>query len=368
MSDTPDTTAQHAVLADAFDRDLDPLAEFAPVFETADADPFGMFVTDVLDARDLVPKTREHYERTFRQWSEFMAGEGRHPACPNTEHVQRYIRHRLTEKGNQPQTVKDKLKRLNAAYEWWQDEPSFPHPTDFNPFGAARSKVSLEGDGPKEPPRLSVDELRGILDGVTNVRNQAIITAQLKLGLRSSELCNIKLADLSLGNSEAEQHFPDMGTNPGLDGRENVLYVPHDRERNKSTRPRVLPLDDETRRVLLRYLLVRPDAGEPWLFLGTNDHGQMHRGGVLEIWQDVFLPEFAETERYRAITPHFGRHRFTTWWTVEQDAPREQVKYMRGDATGGTSLDDRGAIDHYIHSYYEDIEDLYRENIYKLGV
>ena len=264
--------------------------------------------------------------------------------------------------------MKDKLKRLNAAYEWWQDEPSFPHPTDFNPFAAARSKVSLEGDGPKEPPRLSVDELRGILDGVTNVRNQAIITAQLKLGLRSSELCNIKLADLSLGNSEAEQHFPDMGTNPGLDGRENVLYVPHDRERNKSTRPRVLPLDDETRRVLLRYLLVRPDAGEPWLFLGTNDHGQMHRSGVLEIWRDVFLPEFAETERHRAITPHFGRHRFTTWWTVEQDAPREQVKYMRGDATGSTSLDDRGAIDHYIHSYYEDIEDLYRENIYKLGV
>jgi integrase/recombinase XerD len=41
---------------------------------------------------------------------------------------------------------------------------------------------------------------------------------------------------------------------------------------------------------------------------------------------------------------------------------------MRGDTAGSAQLDDMGAIDEYIHTYYEDIEDIYRENIYKLNV
>jgi integrase/recombinase XerD len=41
---------------------------------------------------------------------------------------------------------------------------------------------------------------------------------------------------------------------------------------------------------------------------------------------------------------------------------------MRGDTAGSANLKDRGAIDEYIHTYYEDIEPIYREQIYKFGV
>jgi integrase/recombinase XerD len=41
---------------------------------------------------------------------------------------------------------------------------------------------------------------------------------------------------------------------------------------------------------------------------------------------------------------------------------------MRGDTSAGGVNDPAGGIDHYIHSYYEDIEPLYRERIFKLGV
>ena len=41
---------------------------------------------------------------------------------------------------------------------------------------------------------------------------------------------------------------------------------------------------------------------------------------------------------------------------------------MRGDTSAGGPTDRAGGIDNYIHNYYEDIEPLYRERIYKLGV
>lgn len=51
-----------------------------------------------------------------------------------------------------------------------------------------------------------------------------------------------------------------------------------------------------------------------------------------------------------------------------QDLNRELIKYMRGDTAGTVSIQERGAIDEYIHTYYEDIIDLYQKNIYKLDV
>ena len=371
MSDAPDadTDAQRAALAAAFGRDTDPLAEHAATFEQTDVDPFSLFETDVLDARDIVKNTRAQYDIAFQQWREHMAHEGRHPACPNEGHVKRFAEHELTEKENHPSTVKEKLRKLNEVYEYWVAEPGFPHPQDYNPVALARSKTNFDAPDTKEPPRIPVDELRDVIEDVPHLRGRAIIVLQLKLGLRASELGNLKLSEVSIQNQVVHEHYPELGTHPRLDGRENAVYIPHDREENKSQRPRVLPLDDETRRVLLRYLLMRPDNGEPWVFLSHSFHGKLSNQGILDVWKDAFHPEYEETEQHRSVTSHFGRHYFTSFWTVEQEANRELVKYMRGDTTGGAVLDGPpGAIDTYIHTYYENIEPLYREHIFKLGV
>jgi hypothetical protein len=42
------------------------------------------------------------------------------------------------------------------------------------------------------------------------------------------------------------------------------------------------------------------------------------------------------------------------------------VKYMRGDAVETGTISE--PIDSYLHTYYEDIEDLYRADIYSLGL
>src|SRR5699024_8750415 len=110
-----------------------------------------------------------------------------------------------------------------------------------------------------DPPNMSVDDLADVIEDTTHLRSRAIIIMQLKLGLRAGELGNLKLSEISLQNQVVQDHYPEMGTHPRLEDKPNAVYIPHDREGNKSQNPRALPLDDETRRALIRYLLIRPD-------------------------------------------------------------------------------------------------------------
>lgn len=198
-----------------------------------------------------------------------------------------------------------------------------------------------------------------------------MIALQLKLGLRQGEVSNIQIQDIHISSPELRRHFPDIGTHPRLGDHEDAIYIPSrdERDGNKSRRPRLLPLEAELRRVLLRYLLVRPQNGEPWLFLTLKTHGKITDNATInDVWHDAFHPEYAETEDRKGVTSHFGRHWFTTFWRVDQDVNRERIKYMRGDTAGSGNIEDRGAIDEYIHTYYQDIEDLYRERIFPLGL
>lgn len=368
MSDSHNTTDSRAALEAAFDAATDPLDQYTETFDETAVDPFEPFLTDVLASRDLSQRTIAGHKRVWRQWCEHMASERRHPACPSAEHVTAFARHELDEKDNTPRTVAEKLRKLNELYTYWQADPVFPHPQDYNPITLARSRVDLSFAEQKEPPRLTIDELRDVVDTVTHIRDHALIVLQLKLGLRASEVCNLRIDEVSLADPELPNSYPELGTHDHLTEHENAVVIPHDREGNKSRRPRVLPLDAESQQVLTDYLVRRPDIDEQWLFLSKNQHTQLRPKNINRCWKDAFHPDYAETDTHRAVTSHYGRHRFTTYWRVERDASRELVKYMRGDTPGAAEIDERGAIDEYIHTYYEDIEPLYREQMYTLGV
>lgn len=368
MTDTDDTDAKRATLADAFGRELDPLAAHEQTFQQVAVDPFELFIEEVLDTREIVEQTKNGYRIVFDQWRAHMQREGRHPACPNEDHVISFIEHLLEARENHPSTVKEKIRKLDDTYQYWQDDPTFPHPNGYDPFSLGKSKVTFAEQQTKDPPKLSTDDLRAVISDVSHVRNQAIILTQLKLGLRATELCNIRLSEITLANDTLQSHYERLGTHHMLDGWENAVYVPHDRDGNKSRRPRVLPIDDELRLRLVRYLLSRPDNELSWLFLSQQRHEQLQKQAINTVWKDAFHPEYAETETQRAITSHFGRHFFTTFWCVEQDLNRELVKYMRGDTPGGSDLTDQRALLEYIHTYYEDIQEVYREEIFEIGL
>lgn len=369
MSDSSEhsTRAQRELLAETFDQTLDPLAEYAEPLAETGVDPFGLYVTEVLNKREIAPRTRELHRTLYNQWREHMAQEGRHPACPSEEHVKRFIETERDERGNAPVTIKEKLRKLTKAYEYWQQEPSFPHPPDYNPFVLAREKVALESREQKKPPRIPTSDLQEFIQSVDMIRARTIIATQLKLGLRATELCNITIGELAIDDSDLEQHYPQLGSHPLLDGRPNAVYIPHDRVGNKSGNPRVLPLDREIQSLLRRWLRIRPDNGSPWVFL-TRRGNQLRKQRINEFWKDCFHPEYAESETRRPVTSHYGRHRFTTYWRVEKGLERPLIKYMRGDRPDSRSVKARDGIDEYIHTYYEDIAPLYREQMFSIEI
>jgi integrase/recombinase XerD len=361
------SSGKRALLADAFDRTLDPLAEFEATFRDTDVDPFDLFVTEVLPAKDVTPRTREGYRRVVRQWRAYVDECGRHPACPAVEHVRGFMRREYDDRGNHPDTIAEKVRKLREIYRYWQADPAFPHPDDYDPFSIATRTTSFEPPAEKRVRCIPLPELRRTIADVDHLRDVAIIVLQLKLGLRATELCNIALGELDVQNHELQRHYPELGDHWLLADRPNALYVPHDRFGNKSSCPRVLPLDAEARAVVTEYLLIRPDTGLPWVFL-SNKGNSLTKEAVNRAWRRVFHPEYAETDYYRGVTSHYGRHFFTTYWRVERGLDRPRIQYLRGDGPGSESITGRAGIDEYIHTQYRHIEETYRSGVFQLDI
>ena len=292
---------------------------------------------------------------------------GRHFACPNDTHVREFVQYLDTERGNQSSTITQKTQNLTRAYEWWQEHHAFPHPTDYNPFRLALREIDLEdhSDQKKHPP-LGVDDVREVVRECTNIRERLFLVLQLKFGLRVGELRNLKLKNIALSQSGLDEWYPEIGTADAVRDYNRALYIPsrYTRDGNKSHRPRVLPIDDEAKRVLLQYLATRPTVDAPYLILSKRTFGQLTNGdSVRRRWREAFA-EYNENDRYRDITSHYGRYFFTNYWKVKEDAPRELVQYMRGDKLGDSGSGD--VIDEYLTAYYDDIMELYLNRIFKL--
>lgn len=369
MSGSPSSEDQLAKAAQISGSESDPLAEYEDDFEGSGVDFFQLFVDHSLSKQNLKDSTVTAYRCAFKHWKEHMEREGRHPAFPNDSHVISFVEHERTKKGNGPATTKNKLRKLEAAYDYWVEESRLPHPKSYQPIDLARMKVNLKESPGKDVRILPVEKLRGVVSSIRSLRERALVVLQLKLGLRATEVSNIQIRDISIQNGELQSHFSQLGTHRHLRGYKDVIYIPSKRHRegNKSERPRLLPLDDEVRHLIRQYLLVRPSVEEPWLFLTKGSYKQLWRNEVNDAW-DIFQSEYPESEDYRKITSHYGRHRFVTYWKVEQATQRELVQYMRGDAPGGDTLENSAAIDDYIHINYSDIEDEYREKIFKLNI
>ena len=364
-----ETSDDHEAIAEAFDRTADPLAAHAPTFDDLDVDPFALFFDEVAAPRNLTAKTQREYRHVIDQWTTHMRRAGRHPACPHETHVRCFVQHCREDRGNQPDTVRSKLHRLDAIYHFWQRDPAFPHPRTYDPFDIVLSKLDLTRPPQKDPPHLSVADLADYVAALSHIRDRAVVMTQLKLGVRAGELCNLRLSDIAIDHPALKAGYPALGSHPLLDGRPNAVCIPsrYERSGNKSGRPRVLPLDDELRATLVSLLFTRPDTGAEEVFYTTSTHNPLGTEDVRRIWAEHFQDDYPETETHRAVTSHFGRHRFTTHWLVTKNWNRELVKYMRGDRIEGVEVS-RETIDSYVHTYYEDIVDAYRTGIYDFGL
>lgn len=296
----------------------------------------------------------------------------RPPACPTPKHIQQFAAHQKEVREKKVRQVKKDLRKLNNAYEYWQNQPEFPHSSDYNPINNARDRIPFSDysseESDKEVRIVPHEDLRQRVQNINHIRDQAIVGTQLKIGGRVGEITEMRLCDINIQHSQLQDHYSELGTHPRLDF-ENAIIISdkHERDGNKSSNYRILPIDDELRKLLIKYLLIRPDNDEPYVFLSQERNAKLWPKRINKMWKDAFHPEYAETENYKPVTSHYGRHYFSNYWKVKQSIDRELVKYMRGDGLNDDQ-DHKEGIDHYLHAKYPDIEDLYRKNIYKFGI
>lgn len=375
-----ETADARTSFASRFGKEIDPLARYERDFEIEEEhgnDPFELFMEERLYANNRTEATIEGYETTIKHWREFMEEQGRHPACANEDHARKFVEwlkdaNQSSGRVNTEGTIMTKLCNLRRIWEFWQKEPSLPAEfAELNPFELALDKTDLQSEKPPDPPKITVDEMREAVGDVDHLREQATVALQLKLGLRAGEVANIQIKDLHVSGQDVADHYPGLGTNPMLEGAENAIYIPPTddkslpwpgREGNKSKRSRILPLDDELRKMIRQLLLIRPENPDGWLILSKRTHQKLEPMYVNEAMKSA-LSRF-NADKYRDITGHFGRHYFSTYWRNLGTNP-ELVKYMRGDTTSD-EVDGRDALSVYVHNYYEDVIDHYLDNIFKL--
>jgi integrase/recombinase XerC len=219
---------------------------------------------------------------------------------------------------------------------------------------------------------ISVPRMRLFVSDISHPLDRAVVIMLLKTGIRAGELCNLDVRDVFLSDVEMAP-----GHRPRLDGRPDSLYVDstpaegkvYNGERrtasNKRQRTTVIPVDDELRTALTRWLAVRPDPrsdARP-LFVSTGD--EWGKRVTPHMVHHVVERHASERGWYREgggseenVTPHYFRHFFTTHLR-DRTGDRGIVKYLRGDVASDV-------IDTYTHDWGDRVRRTYEEHIYRL--
>lgn len=366
-----------------FGTEADPLIELQPRTEAIERDLgepiFDYYEREILANRRLKEATKDHHRKAYRDWQEWMSLHStRHPTLPSVKNVKDWIRYLCGSMGEG--AASDKVNQVKKVYEWLQGKPAFKHPTHYNPFIIAKDEYELRESESDDYPKLVLEDIIEQVKSIKHIGERAATVFQLKTGVRSTELSNIRFEELHLSNADVRAHFDGrngqrheaMGSHDQLEDCPNAVFIPPDDEKHKGNKrkmPTVIPLDKETQSVLVDWLLIRPDNGDPHVFL-TQKGKQLERNSLRHVWTKYWHPQYRydDDDKYRSVSPHYARHWFTTWFRVQANMPELWVQYLRGDKTSFELKGGRAAIHHYIHTYYSDVETMYREKVFNLGI
>jgi len=339
-------------------------------------DPVGYFIED-MTFHGKAERTREGYERVLRRFESFLADADRNPSGTALTPAEASHRDCMAWVHSLRGRVADSTVAIYAAYL----HRFYAYMTQIgvfesNPMALVTEEMDERIDTDPERRDVSLREMRSFLDGVRHPLHRAIIVTFLKTGVRVGELCNLDLRDLSLDDSDLTGTY-DLGGRAQLSNRGDSLYVaaeptrgePHNGEirtaSNKRKRATVIPVDDELRRVLRRWLAIRPDvnaAGDPLFVRTSEDWGRR--------LDPPAVRHVVETHARRVgwyhtgggaaenVTPHYFRHFFTTHLR-DRTGDRGIVKYLRGDVA-----DD--VIETYTHNWGDRVREIYEANVYSL--
>ncbi len=333
-------------------------------------DPVEYFLQDVT-YHGKTERTRTYYERVLRDFESFLAEGNRPVPLADASHrdCMAYV-HGLRE-DKSASTVATYASYLHRFYAYMIQVDAF----DANPMTLVMEEMNESVNTDPARREISVEEMRSFVGDITHPLERAVVVTLLKTGMRAGELCNLDLRDVHLDDCPGLDHDvrvqvesrPDSVFVSAEPSRNSVVNGEERTASNKRKRDTTVPVDDELRRVLLRWLAIRPDARSPAepLFTSTSDGW----GKRLTPHMVHHLVETHARERgwYRDgggasenVTPHYFRHFFTTHLR-DRTGDRGVVKYLRGDVA-------QDVIDTYTHEWGDRVRTVYLDNMYSLGV
>jgi len=332
------------------------------------ADPVAYFLQDIT-YHGKTERTREAYERVLRRFERFVQERGTTLAAASQRDCMAWI-HRLRDEAA-PSTVATYASYLHRFYGYMTQVGTF----DSNPMTLVTEEMDESIDADPSRREISVAAMREFVGGIHHPLDRALVVTLLKTGMRVGELCNLDLRDLHIESPDVAEAYGTQNRG-ALDSRPDSLFVTsapargdivNGEERtasNKRQRDTVVPVDPELKRVLERWLAVRPDARSPAepLFVSTREWGRRVTTGMVR----KTVVSHAETAGwYREgggseenVTPHYFRHFFTTHLR-DRTGDRGVVKYLRGDVA-------QDVIDTYTHDWGDRVREVYTDNIYRI--
>ena len=228
----------------------------------------------------MAPKTVSSYAsdlRGFARWFADATGEAFAAAAVTPTDVRDYRAHLRTVERRLAAIVNRRLATLRRFFTWAQATGRVRElPTE------GVSGVPTAPRLPKSLAKREVDRLLRAAEQDGHTRNLAILLTLRHTGLRVGELCNLRLAELTLSE------------------RKGSLAV----RSGKGDKDRTVPLNNDVRLALRAYLEVRPTVDAEHVFIGQR--GQPLQTDAIEL----LVRKYARRAGLQEVTPHILRHSF----------------------------------------------------------
>lgn len=166
-------------------------------------------------------------------------------------------------------------------------------------------------------PGPSIALIQNLFSTVSHLLERAVVGLMAKTGIGVGEVCNLNLDDLNLCvdsvlindhyfESSWESHGPFLRIRCS-----GSLPFSTRRERNQKT---IIPLDRETKRLLLKWLAIRPDTQNTALFVGTasswGERISLHQVHHFVEKAAQSIGEYEKNSQLKNITPYALRYFF----------------------------------------------------------
>ena len=326
--------------------------------------PIEYFLED-MEQHGRSQRTIDAYRRVLREFEQYISAEfDAIPSEASYRDCTAWVNTLRQE--NEKSTVASYASYLNRFYVYMTQVGVL----EENPMTLVLEEMDETIDANPTRRDISVPAMRDFVDSIEHPLHKAVVVTLLKTGIRAGELSNLDLRDISIGASSHDSR-------PQLDQKGESVFVSPDRSRgelsegerrsasNKRKRATVIPIDEELRNVLLRWLAVRPDTSSPAKPLFTHTSKKWGRRISPDSVHHIVEKHARENGWYRTggsaaenVTPHYFRHFFTTHLR-DRTGDRGIVKYLRGDVASDI-------IDTYTHNWGDRVRNVYEENIYRL--